>query len=186
MSGDARLIVDAFAFATHAHGTQKRDDRGDPYIAHLAEVAALCARHEPFDPVLVAGAVLHDTLEDTGVSEAELRERFGDEVTELVLEVTDPDGLKKSERRARQVAHMLTASDRARILKIADKTSNVGELADLPASRIKPKRMRKFVAWSRQVVANCKGVDAALEAGFEEAAARADARIASQAKEGKS
>jgi GTP diphosphokinase / guanosine-3',5'-bis(diphosphate) 3'-diphosphatase len=178
MNNSARQIVEAFAFAAHAHAFQKRDDMGDAYVIHLAEVAASCAQHEPFDPVLVTAAILHDTLEDTSVTEQALRERFGDDITDVVLEVTDPPGLKGKARRERQVAHIATASTRAKILKIADKTSNVAELADLPKGGIgKVKKARRYLEWSSRVVDVCRGSDADLEFAFDTALARAQAGL---------
>lgn len=185
MSDSARQIVEAMAFAAHAHAFQLRDDVGDAYVVHLAEVAASCARHEPFDPVLVTAALLHDTVEDTPVTEDALRGIFGDEVTDIVMEVTDPPGLKGKARRERQVTHMATASVRAKLIKIADKTSNVAELADHPKGIGKIKNAARYVDWSRRVVDVCRGSDAALEAEFDAVAARAEAGLARHAKEKK-
>jgi (p)ppGpp synthase/HD superfamily hydrolase len=180
MTGDARMIVEAFAFASHAHADQKRDDMGDSYLVHLAEVAASCARHEPFDPELVAAAILHDTIEDTPVTADDLRQKFGDEITGVVLEVTDAPGVERRDKQAVQSERMKTASVRARLLKLADKTSNVAELADLPPGRPPPppEEMRAYVHGARRVVEQCRGLDADLEAAFDAAASRVDALIA--------
>jgi (p)ppGpp synthase/HD superfamily hydrolase len=183
MSDSALQIVEATAFAAHAHAFQKRVDMGDAYVTHLAEVAASCARHEPFDPVLVIAALLHDTLEDTPVTEAALRELFGDEVTDLVLEVTDPPGLKGKERRERQVAHTVTASARAKIIKIADKTSNIAEMIECPQGIAKVKKPERYLEWSRRVVEVCRGSDPALEFAFDAVVARAEAACAKRKKE---
>lgn len=174
---DARTIADAVAFAAEAHAGQKRGDGETPYINHPAEVAARCARAEPFDPVLVTACYLHDTVEDTAVTEDELRRRFGDAVTDLVMEVTDPPGLKGRARRQRQVDHTATASRRAKLIKIADKTSNVTELVTRPPVDETPKGMRKYLKWARAVVDVCRGLDAGMEAAFDAAAARLEAEI---------
>jgi hypothetical protein len=153
---------------------------GDPYINHLAEVALACSRHDPFDGALVTAAILHDTIEDTPVTADDLRARFGDAVTDIVLEVTDPDGLTRAQKRDHQVRCVATASDRARLLKIADKTSNVAELADLPGEPwpVSDEDPRDYLDWSRQVVAVCRGLDPTMEAAFDAAASRLEARIA--------
>lgn len=184
MTAGARQIVEALAFAARAHAGQKRDDMGDPYINHLAEVALSSSRHEPFDPVLVTAALLHDTIEDTPVTADDLRRRFGDVVTEVVLEVTDPDGLTRKQKRDHQIRCVSTASDRAKILKIADKTSNVAELADLPGGPwpVSGEDPRDYLQWSRDVVDLCRGLDPQLEADFEAAAARLEAAIAQHEK----
>lgn len=185
MEVDARMIAEAVEFAADAHAGKQGDDGRTPYFNHLAEVAAFCARREPFDPVLVAAAYLHDTVEDTGVTEELIRERFGDAVTDLVMEVTDPPGLKGKERRQRQVDHAATSSERAKLIKIADKTSNVAELVDRPAKDETAKGMQKYLDWARAVVEACRGVDDAMEAAFDTAAERLEAAIAARAKKKK-
>lgn len=166
------VIARAVLFAAKAHDGQQRDDRGDAYFNHLAEVAAMCAALEPFDPVLVAACYLHDTIEDTGTSEADLRAEFGDEIAGLVMDVTDPPGLKGKARRERQVTHTAAADPRVKRLKLADKTSNVEELIGLPAKRFDADGNEKYLKWSRRVVDVCRGVAPALEARFDASAAR--------------
>lgn len=176
-NANARLISEAALFAAHAHGTQTRADRGDPYLVHLAEVAAMCAMLEPFDPVLVAAAWLHDTVEDTGVREPILRERFGDEIADLVMDVTDPPDLKGDARRQRQVDHTRDAGDRVKRLKLADKTSNVEELLDLPHEAFDAGGNAGYLLWARKVVDVCRGLEPRLEARFDRSAARLEAEI---------
>lgn len=185
MEPDFRMIAEAVEFAAEAHAGQRLDNGETPYFNHLAEVAARCARHEPFDPVLVTACYLHDTIEDTGTTEAILRERFGDAVTDVVLEVSDPPGLKGKERRQRQVDHTATASLRAKLIKIADKTSNVSELVDRPPPDETAKGMQKYLGWSRAVVDVCRGADAEMEAAFDAAAGRLEAAIAARKKKKK-
>jgi len=185
MKADQRMIAEAVEFAAEAHAGQRLDNGETPYFNHLAEVAARCARHEPFDPVLVTACYLHDTLEDTGATEAILRERFGDAVTDLVVEVTDPPELKGRERRQRQVDHAATSSLRAKLIKIADKTSNVSELVDRPARDETAKGMQKYLDWARAVVDACRGADAVMEEAFDAAAGRLEAAIATRNKKKK-
>lgn len=185
MDAEGRTIAEAVEFAAEAHAGQRLDNGKTPYFNHLAEVAARCARHEPFDPVLVTAAYLHDTVEDTGVTEELIRERFGDAVADLVMEVTDPPDLKGKARRQRQVDHAATSSERAKLIKIADKTSNVGELVDRPAKDETVKGMRKYLDWARAVVDACRGVDGDMEAAFDTAAERLEAAIAARARKKK-
>lgn len=186
MSLEARIVVEAFDFAAHAHARQKRDDMGDSYLVHLAEVAHILAGIEPFDAVLVAAGLLHDTVEDTDATIEKIADAFGDEIAGIVAEVTDPPGLPAKEKQPRQAEQMKIASSRARLLKLADKTSNVAELADVPKSR-RPRlgQMKRYLKGARAVVASCRGLDANLEAGFDQTAARLDARIAKLEKKGK-
>lgn len=166
------VIARAVLFAATAHDGQRRDDKGDAYFNHLAEVAAMCAALEPFDPVLVAACYLHDTIEDTETTEADLRAEFGGEIADLVMDVTDPPDLKGKARRERQVTHTAEAGPRVKKLKLADKTSNVEELLGLPATHFDADGNEKYLKLSRRVVDVCRGVAPALEARFDASAAR--------------
>ena len=185
MKVDARMIAEAVEFAADAHALQCRGDGKTPYFNHLAEVASSCARHDPFDPVLVAACYLHDTIEDTGVDAAILKERFGAEVAQLVVDVSDPPKLKGRERRQRQVDHTARASDRVKLLKIADKTSNAAERAGLEPQFQSLKSMQRYLDWARAVVDVARGVDEDMEAAFDAQAARLEAAIAARLNAGK-
>ena len=170
-------IANAVEFAARAHDGIRREDRGDAYFIHLAEVAAMCAALEPFDPVLVAACYLHDTVEDTDVTEADIRVRFGDAVADLVMDVTDPPDLKGKARRERQVTHTAEAGPRVKRLKLADKTSNVEELIGLPAKRFDPDGSAKYLKWARRVVDVCRGLEPSLEDRFDASAATLEREI---------
>ena len=172
-----RIIAKAVLFAAKAHDGSVREDAGDAYFNHLAEVAVMCADLEPFDPVLVAACYLHDTVEDTDVTEEMLRAEFGAEIAGLVMDVTDPPGLRGRKRRERQVTHSAAAGPRVKRLKLADKTSNVEELIGLPARRFDVKANTKYLDWAQRVVDVCRGLEPALEARFDASAARLQADI---------
>lgn len=171
-AADARLTVEAFAFAAAAHAEQVRKNGREPFVNHLAEVAALCARVEPFDADLVAAALLHDTIEKTGADVAILAERFGADVAALVAAVTDPPGLSSEERRRIQVEHVAAAPPRVRLLKLADKTSNLAEVANETPPGWSSEKLRAYAEWARAVAAPCLGLDAQLDAAFEAAYGR--------------
>jgi len=178
MSWEAQMVARAAAFAAKAHGKQKRDDMGDPYFIHVAEVADTLARREPFDPFLVSAALLHDTVEDTSVTLDDIHQFFGPETTDIVAEVTDPDDLETKNKAAWQAEHMKTASVNARLIKLADKASNVAEMIDAPARR-RPTvaDMKSYLKGARLVIDQCRGIDERLEADFDAVAARADVLI---------
>jgi guanosine-3',5'-bis(diphosphate) 3'-pyrophosphohydrolase len=165
------LITRAFAFAAHRHGGQRRNAATEePYLNHLTEVANLLAyATDGGDLVLVAAGVLHDTLEDTETTEDELRILFGPDIADLVREVTDPPDLGESERRQRQVEHTPTLSPRAKLLKIADKTSNIRERIAYRPDGISDERLRDYIEWGGMVVAGCRGLNQKLEDAFAEA-----------------
>lgn len=165
------FLARAYAFAAARHAGQKRNAAGDePYLHHLIEVANLLAyATDGADPILVAGGVLHDVLEDTPTTPEELSSLFGPEVAALVAEVTDPVGPTEAERRQRQVEHAPDLSTRGRLLKIADKTSNIRErLAARPPGKT-DQEIRDYIDWGAAVVAGCRGLNEKLEDAFDEA-----------------
>ncbi len=162
------LLARAYAFAAARHAGQTRRASGEPYINHLAEVANLLAfATDGADPVLVAAGILHDTLEDTETTPAELRTLFGSEIASVVAEVTDPPGLDEAARRRRQVDHAPELSDRARLLKIADKTSNIRERVAHRPDGQSDAEIAAYVDWGAMVVAGCRGLNARLEEAFD-------------------
>lgn len=180
---DAVLVSQAYAFAAARHTDQRRKgDRGEPYINHLVEVAALVAAATGGkDPNLTAAAVLHDTLEDTETTFTELEEAFNRDVAELVAELTDDKKLPKQTRKDLQVANTPKKSARARIIKIADKTSNLRSLANSPPGNWPEERKAEYLAWARQVVDGARGVNDWLELVFDEATRELEAELRRQA-----
>jgi (p)ppGpp synthase/HD superfamily hydrolase len=179
MSEDGLLLaVAAVEFAAKRHVNQKRKGaQAEPYFNHLAEVAGLIAvATDGTDPALVAAGYLHDTLEDTPTEYEELLSLFGEDVAALVSEVTDDKSLPKAERKRLQIAHAAEATPRARLLKIADKISNLRSLAASPPADWDSGRALEYVDWAEKVVAGCRGVNSGLEALFD--AAATDARQA--------
>jgi GTP diphosphokinase / guanosine-3',5'-bis(diphosphate) 3'-diphosphatase len=165
-------LARAYALAAERHAGQRRKGRAaEPYVNHLAEVAALVAEATGGrDAGLVAAAVLHDALEDTATSEAELAAAFGGRVAALVREVTDDKSLPKAERKRRQVADAPGKSAGAKMIKLADKASNLRALVASPPESWDADRRREYLRWARGVAAGLRGVSPALEAGFDDAA----------------
>ena len=88
---DTALIGEAFDFSRQAHRGQRRKS-GDPFFEHCIQVALILAE-QGLDSITVAAALLHDTVEDAGVSIEELRNRFGGEIADLVDGVSKIGGL---------------------------------------------------------------------------------------------
>ena len=164
-------VVRAFDFAAKKHVDQRRKGAtAEPYINHPAEVARLVIEATGgSDLVVVLGAILHDTIEDTQTTREEIAGLFGPEVAALVAEVTDDKSLDKVVRKQLQVDHAPHKSTRAKIIKIADKTSNLLALATSPPPTWDHARRQQYYEWAAKVVAGCRGVNAQLEAGFDEA-----------------
>ncbi|MEP9351489.1 HD domain-containing protein [Xanthobacter sp. KR7-225] len=177
------LAVRALAFATLRHADQRRKGRrGEPYVNHLAEVALLVSEATSgADAALVAAALLHDVVEDQGVTLAEVAATFGADVAHLVAEVTDDKALPPEERKRLQVVHAPALSARGKLLKLADKVANLRSLAEDPPTDWETPRALAYVAWSREVAAGLRGASPALEAAFDAAVGAALDAIAARA-----
>lgn len=176
MSEAVRLVTSAADFAARRHLGQTRKGASQaPYINHLAEVAALlAATSAAADPNLIAAAWLHDVVEDGHATAAEIEDLFGSDIRALVDELTDDMSLGKEERKRRQTTEIAGKSRRARLLKLADKVSNVREIAEDPPADWSAAERRAYVEWALMVVnAGCRGLDAELEAEFDRHAVRA-------------
>jgi guanosine-3',5'-bis(diphosphate) 3'-pyrophosphohydrolase len=175
------LIATAADFAARAHVKQRRKGAAqEPYINHLAEVALLLTEAtEGADAELIAAGWLHDTLEDTEVEREELEARFGEAIAAIVAEVTDDKALPKAERKRLQVETAAKKSAQARMLKIADKTSNLRAMAMSPPMGWDLERRNDYIDWAEAVVAGCRGLNEPLEEVFDDAVRHARAAIRS-------
>lgn len=158
----------------HVHQRRKGPAQ-EPYINHLLEVAMLVAEAtKGEDPDLVIAALLHDAIEDCEVPKEMIAESFGKDVADVVAEVTDDKDLEKGERKRKQVETASRKSRRAKILKLADKTSNLRTIAASPPADWSVKRKRDYVEWARAVAKGLEGANAWLEGQLEEAARAAE------------
>jgi (p)ppGpp synthase/HD superfamily hydrolase len=169
---DILLLSRAWNFAAQCHATQRRKGKAqEPYINHLAEVAELVASAtDGQDANLVAAAVLHDTIEDTATLPTELVSVFNADIADLVAEVTDDKSLEKTVRKRLQVEHAATKSERAKIIKLADKTSNLRSLVKSPPDDWNLQRRREYLDWALEVASGLRGINGWLEGQFDEAA----------------
>lgn len=165
------LILSAAAFAAERHRDQRRKDAGaSPYINHpLALAAILASEGGVTDPVVIAAALLHDTVEDTETTLAEIEARFGCEVAGIVAEVTDDKSLPKAVRKELQVSKAAHKSPGAKLVKLADKIANLRDLAASPPADWPEERRSEYAAWAARVVHGLRGSNAALEAAFDAA-----------------
>jgi guanosine-3',5'-bis(diphosphate) 3'-pyrophosphohydrolase len=172
---DLERLFRALAFAADKHRNQRRKDReASPYINHPIRVATiLAAEGHVTDGATLIGAVLHDTVEDTETTFEELEQHFGRHIRALVQEVTDDKSLPKAMRKEQQIAHASVASPAAKQIKIADKISNIRDIADSPPYDWPLERKREYLAWAERVVEGCRGVNTALDEAFDGALAKA-------------
>ena len=169
---DVVLLARAFDFACQSHTPQRRKGAtAEPYVNHLADVARRVAEAtEGRDANLVAAALLHDTIEDTPVSREDLALAFGPDIAGLVAEVTDDKNLEKRERKERQVTSAPMKSPRAKMLKLADKASNVRAIVDSPPDWPVESRL-EYARWAERVADGLRGVNDQLERELDAAVA---------------
>ncbi len=165
------LISEAAEFAAHRHTGMARKGRGnEPYINHLAEVAnLLAAATDGADAELVAAGWLHDTVEDTDTTREELAQKFSARVAALVVEVTDDMSLSQTQRRQKQIDDAPHKSPGAKLIKIADKISNIRARIVSEPSEAERNDLAAYVIWAEKVVAGCRGANSMLDAKFDEA-----------------
>lgn len=148
------IVSRAAAFARDAHSGQTRKGAAkEPYAVHLEEVADFVQRHGG-DEVAVAAAWLHDTVEDCAAVAAEDLERaFGPAVAGIVAELTDDKSLPKARRKALQVETAPRKTERAALVKLGDKTSNVRAVGRSRPVAWDLARCRAYVDWAEDVAA---------------------------------
>lgn len=168
------LIFRALAFAAHKHKDQRRKDAGaSPYINHpIALANLLCNEGGITDPHVLCAALAHDTIEDTKTTPAELAEEFGEAIKNIVMELTDDKNLSPEERKRLQIEHAAHASIPAKLVKLADKICNLGDMADNPPADWDLKRKQEYFDWAKAVVDQIRGTHRELEAVFDSVYAR--------------
>jgi guanosine-3',5'-bis(diphosphate) 3'-pyrophosphohydrolase len=165
------LLMDALAFSAYKHRNQRRKDvDASPYINHpIALARVLAVEGGVSDHKTLAAAILHDTLEDTETTYEELKDKFGRAIAQAVREVSDDKTLSKADRKRLQIEHAKHLTRRARLVKLADKTCNVRDMASHPPHGWDLARRREYFDWARQVVEQIRGTHERLEAAFDEA-----------------
>lgn len=165
------LVFKALQFAALKHRDQRRKgSEAAPYINHpIALVHLLWHEAGVQDPAVLVTALLHDTVEDTQTSFAELEQEFGADICRLVGEVTDDKSLPKQVRKQRQIDHAPYLSDRAKLVKLADKICNVRDLTMSPPLEWTDERRYEYFEWAKQVVDRLRGTHPGLESLFDQA-----------------
>ena len=164
-------ILEALQFAALKHRDQRRKDlEASPYINHPIALANILWREGGVtDATVICAALLHDTIEDTQTTAAELRRHFGAKVAGIVLEVTDDKKLDKAVRKRLQIEHAPHLSRAAKLVKLADKISNVRDMNASPPAHWPLRRRREYFDWAKKVVDALRGVHPGLERVFDAA-----------------
>jgi guanosine-3',5'-bis(diphosphate) 3'-pyrophosphohydrolase len=136
---DRERVEDAFVFACEHHAAQRRKS-GEDFIVHPVGVARICAGMR-LDTETLCAALLHDTVEDTSASIEEVRERFGEEIAQIVDGVTKLTGItfqSRDEAQAENYRKMMVAmaSDvRVILIKLADRLHNMRTIEAMPKQK---------------------------------------------------
>ena len=151
-----RVIEQATKIAIEAHKTQVRKHDGSPYIVHPCMVALKVAKYG-FDDEVIAAALTHDVLEDSDISEKELRDALGDSVVDIVKTVTYPKNLEWREKRVAYIQSVCEGSVGAKAVSVADKIHNLESLLETyekegPSLWKKFNRGREDKLWSEETL----------------------------------
>jgi guanosine-3',5'-bis(diphosphate) 3'-pyrophosphohydrolase len=170
MDNSAGILLKAMRFSAIKHRDNRRKDiLQSPYINHPIQVAeTLWEIGGVRDDATLVAAILHDTIEDTQTSPDEIRANFGEEIAALVLEVTDDKNLPKTERKRLQIEHAPHKSVPAKLIKLADKICNLGDILHSPPPDWSLARRQEYLLWTEQVVAGLRGTNPALEKQYDE------------------
>ncbi len=168
---DLKLLFKVLSFAAHKHRDQRRKDVcASPYINHPISLAnILCNEANITDIDVICGALLHDTVEDTQTTLAELEDKFGASIMSIVMEMTDDKNKSKVERKQAQIDHAATISDKAKLVKLADKISNLRDVGVNPPAGWSLQRRQDYFDWAKQVIDQLRGVHPRLEKIFDAA-----------------
>lgn len=153
---DEDILNKAYVYAMQKHGKQKRAS-GDPYFSHPLEVAAILTDMK-LDEATIVVALLHDTIEDTSATRAEIDELFGEQIGALVEGLTKIERLDLVSRKAKQAENLrkllLAVADDVRVLlvKLADRLHNMRTLDHVP-----PEKRERIAEETRDIYAPLAG-----------------------------
>jgi guanosine-3',5'-bis(diphosphate) 3'-pyrophosphohydrolase len=166
-----KRLLKALTFAADKHRNQRRKDvETSPYINHPISLAnILCNEGHITDVDVICAALLHDTIEDTDTTAEELEFEFGTTIRDIVMDVTDDKTLDKAVRKQRQIEHAAQVSDPAKLVKLADKISNLRDVAKCPPAEWSIERRREYFDWAKAVIDRLRGVNGPLEVIFDQA-----------------
>lgn len=157
-------LTEAINFAAIAHRDQRRKNISKaPYINHPIEVMNLLCHAGVYNLDILCAAVLHDTIEDTGVTYTDICNKFGKTVADIVLECSDDKSLPKEVRKQEQINHARVASIGAKLVKAGDKLSNLRDLNSNPPVGWTEETIDGYFTWSYAVWLAIRGCNENLD-----------------------
>ncbi len=148
---DYRKLTEAMRFAVYKHRLQKRKNDNAAYIIHPFGVEEKLEKAGVKDVDILCAAILHDTVEDTETTLEEIESQFGENVREMVNDVTDDKSLPKHERKLRQIEKVDFIAEGSLLIKLADKLDNLQDILEYPPINWNNERVSGYIIWSRAV-----------------------------------
>jgi guanosine-3',5'-bis(diphosphate) 3'-pyrophosphohydrolase len=169
-AAELKTLMEVLEFSAHKHKNQRRKDaEASPYINHPIALANILVNEgHVTDLETICAALLHDTIEDTETTEAELRAAFGPSIAGIVAEVSDDQKLEKHQRKQAQIDHAPHLTAKAKAVKLADKIANLRDVAACPPPSWPLERRQAYFDWAKQVIDGLRGSHPELEAVFDE------------------
>ena len=178
---DLQRLAAALDYAAHQHRNQRRKgEEAVPYINHpISLLHVLAVEAQITDADVLCAAVLHDVIEDCAsdaaeraVRAAEIEKLCGPRVLQIVMEVTDDQTRTKADRKQAQIEHARHLSHAAKLVKLADKTVNLRDVAGAAPVGWPLRRRREYFDWANNVVQAIGPAHARLRRLFDEAFAK--------------
>jgi GTP diphosphokinase / guanosine-3',5'-bis(diphosphate) 3'-diphosphatase len=161
-------FMDALEFAAYRHRFDKTKN-DEPYINHIISVCRLIVVNgEENDEDVLMAAALHDTVEKTGTKASEINSHFGEKVFQLVMEVTDHSASNETEKFQQQLQRAGTLSDKAKLIKLADKIANVKMMLSYPPEGWDLEKRSLYINWADRIIFALRGTNEKLEALYDE------------------
>lgn len=162
-------LLEAVEFSAVKHRTQRRKGvEESAYVTHPIQVAkTLWHEGGVRDLDIIIAGLLHDTIEDTGTTGAEIESGFGKRVRGFVEEVTDNKEDPKAKRKQDQIDHAHEKSLGAAQIKLADKINNIRDITKNPPANWDELRKSAYIDWAGSVVAGLPKANNALEDVFD-------------------
>jgi len=158
-----------YKFAAEKHfGQTRKNAAATPYISHPTHVGFLLQYAGVTDLDIIAAGILHDTLEDTPTTHAELVANFGSITADIVAECTDNKSLPKITRKKLQIEYAATISTGAKLVKLADKYSNLSDLLEDPPAAWSREQICGYFNWGYAVVKQMHNHNDVFDAMFAE------------------
>ena len=161
-------FLQALEFAAYRHRMDKTKN-DEPFINHIINVCTLISvTGEENDEETLIAAALHDTIEKTGTKGSDINFQFGENVFQLVMEVTDHSHENDAEKFRQQLQRVESLSKKARLIKLADKISNVKSLLSFPPEGWDLEKRSLYINWADKIIMALRGTNEKLEAHYDE------------------